>query len=282
MTSTFSNTKITVTFPGERSVGGNEIMYEALIQELSKIKTPAFFVREPIVDWGEIMGDSAFRSSVPADYLIFLLEVGSVKLFRELDGYILGVYPFYYHFRIDDETLAYNFGHSDSRALWFKRMEDSGFSPVVYFKTEGGFRELYPSFSIWFQSDFERIRRRYTKSAWHKILVGPKPFSARELRVVEARRKFRWKVLRPTEKNMVAFLVENNSDTTIPFISIGINHKHGVFSGGVWLDVSGVRPGSSAIVEKDCYSSIAKFDDLEFFDLPEPEPHNRDRYWEFR
>jgi hypothetical protein len=48
------------------------------------------------------------------------------------------------------------------------------------------------------------------------------------------------------------------------------------------LLVSSVSPGETRVVEKDCYKDLVDPKDVEVFEQPDPEPEDRDRYWEFR
>ena len=51
--------------------------------------------------------------------------------------------------------------------------------------------------------------------------------------------------------------------------------------GGVWLDVASIEPGSSGIVQRDCYKDQLLQDEVECFSKEDPTPETRDRYWEF-
>ena len=77
--------------------------------------------------------------------------------------------------------------------------------------------------------------------------------------------------------------MENQSKRTIPFLSIGIQGKGGtVLVGGAWLSVGHIHPGEKIVITKDCYKGQISPDKLEAFDLPEPIPEKKERYWEFR
>ena len=66
------------------------------------------------------------------------------------------------------------------------------------------------------------------------------------------------------------------------FLSIGARHKEGKFDGGLWLKVKDIASGQEAVVEHDCYSELAPIAEHEFYELPDPAPEDRERYWEFR
>jgi hypothetical protein len=46
--------------------------------------------------------------------------------------------------------------------------------------------------------------------------------------------------------------------------------------------VGHIGPGQTAVVEKDAYRDMVAPEDVEAYALPDPEPEERDRYWEFR
>jgi hypothetical protein len=69
---------------------------------------------------------------------------------------------------------------------------------------------------------------------------------------------------------------------SIPYLTLGIRDRAGaVLEGAVWLDVGHIGPGMAGLVSKDCYKDRIAGDQLVPFDLPEPIPEKRDRYWEF-
>ena len=78
------------------------------------------------------------------------------------------------------------------------------------------------------------------------------------------------------------FEVHNGSDRVLPFLSIGVRGRHGEINGGAWLPVSSVLPGQTRVIERDCYKKWLRPENVEVFDLPDPEPEDRDRYWEFK
>jgi hypothetical protein len=113
-------------------------------------------------------------------------------------------------------------------------------------------------------------------------LRGPPPFTAEELAVVQARRQFSWRLVVVTSSGEVIYEVTNVSDRHLPFLSIGIRGKVGNLQGGVWLIVGHIAPGQTAVVAKDTYRGLLDPDDVEAYPLPDPEPEERARYWEFR
>jgi hypothetical protein len=73
----------------------------------------------------------------------------------------------------------------------------------------------------------------------------------------------------------------------LPYLSLGIRGqlrppKTEPLHGGVWLPVSSISPGETRVVVKDCYKDLVDPREVEVFDQPDPEPEDRERYWEFR
>ena len=69
---------------------------------------------------------------------------------------------------------------------------------------------------------------------------------------------------------------------TLPYLSIGVHGTQGRVQGGIWLPVSHIPPGTTAIIEKGCYKDFLPPQDVETFELPDPGPEDRKVYWEFR
>ncbi len=112
---------------------------------------------------------------------------------------------------------------------------------------------------------------------------APKPFSTRELRIVAARRKFRWRHIGFAPDGDALFEVANESEVRLPFLSIGVQGRGGTkLIGGAWLDVSTIEPGCSAVTKRDCYKDKLLQDEVECFSKEDPTPETRDRYWEFK
>lgn len=109
-----------------------------------------------------------------------------------------------------------------------------------------------------------------------------KPFSAKQPRIVAARRKFRWRHTGFAPNGDAVFEVFNDSDMRLPYLSIGVQGRGGTkLIGGVWLDVSGIEPGCSGFVQRDCYKDQLTQEEVECFAKEDPTPETRDRYWEF-
>ncbi len=110
-----------------------------------------------------------------------------------------------------------------------------------------------------------------------------KPFSKRELCVIEARKLFQWKHIGFSENGDSIFEVSNNSQMILPYLSIGVQGVGGSkLIGGSWLKVSAIGPGQSGRVEHQCYKELLSPEEHEFLNTPDPTPETRDRFWEFK
>jgi hypothetical protein len=110
----------------------------------------------------------------------------------------------------------------------------------------------------------------------------PKPFSDKELRIVAARKQFKWRHTGFAPNGDATFEVANESDLRLPYLSIGVQGRGGTkLIGGVWLNVSDIEPGCTGSVQKDCYKDQLLPEEVECFSEEEPTPETRDRYWEF-
>lgn len=109
-----------------------------------------------------------------------------------------------------------------------------------------------------------------------------KPFSEKQLKIVAARKQFRWRHTGFAPNGDAMFEVANESDMRLPYLSIGVQGKGGTkLIGGVWLNVSGIEPGSSGLVQHDCYKDQLLQAEVECFPTEDPTPESMDRYWEF-
>lgn len=105
-----------------------------------------------------------------------------------------------------------------------------------------------------------------------------KPFSKRDQRIVDARRKFKWRHAGFAENGDAIFEVSNESNMRLPYLSIGVQGGGGSkLIGGAWLDVSGIEPGGIGLVQRDCYKDKLLPEELEVFEKEDPVPETKDR-----
>ena len=109
-----------------------------------------------------------------------------------------------------------------------------------------------------------------------------KPFSEKQLRIVAARKKFRWRHTGFATNGDAIFEVLNESDMRLPYLSIGVQGRGGTkLIGGAWLNVSRIEPGCSGLVQHGCYKDQLLQEEVECFSKEDPTPETKDRYWEF-
>ena len=259
-------------------------MFEWLNEEMAAIKTPKFHLVDGPVS-GELR-ETVLASTLPISnaYKQFVLQFGNAKFFRQLSNYQLHIFagPREAVWKKSGEDLIF-FGFRDQARAYFKKaLLVEGVEPCVFVQCGGGLRQIDANFEDWLKRNFKVARRHYKKDEWARILEGPEPFSDVEKEIVEARRKFRWRVVGVDSNGDMQFEVENRSSRFLPFLTIGVRHKGGKLSGGVWLSVGHIAPGKVAMVAHDCYKKHYAANEMEAFDETDPGPEDRDHYWEFR
>ena len=194
--------------------------------------------------------DDGLSLGLPHAYLQFLKEIGKALLYRSGDGYLVGVYPISEEIPLKDKDIALCFGHCTTGKAYFLRSTLSSSVAPVHKKVGGEFIRSEPSFESWIKTSMELARRQFGKKEWERILMGPKPFNKGEQEIVASRRMFQWRLIGETDNGMARFEVANNSAICLPYLSIGIREIHGKFDGGVWLDVSHIRPGNLRLLNR--------------------------------
>lgn len=256
------------------------VSYKWLQEELSTIKTSRFHVVE---GGGSEALRTANRLDLPRSYREFVQEFGKAKLYKVKGGYALGVLAAPSAAVGPDGVPLLCVGHYQSAKAYFKQSELAEVKePPVYEWGQAGLRKSADGFASWLENRCSAARSQYGKRGWARVLKGPKPFTEREEAVVQARRDFKWRVVGVTPDNDLIFEVTNCSGMTLPFVSIGVRSSHGKFEGRVWLPVSHIGSGTTGVIEKDCYKRYVDPEQIEVFALPDPEPEDRDEYWEFR
>jgi hypothetical protein len=260
-------------------------MFDWLEQELAEIRTRRFHVVAGAASTA--LREAVLTSPLPAppSYVTFVLRFGNAKLYRMagLDLYWLGVFaaPREVESRKGEPLLLIG-GYDESCAYLREETVQPGAEAPVYESTKGGIRKAADSFDDWLTARAARARRKYRKKEWAQVLRGPHPFTPQEMAVLEARRQFTWQVVGVTPRGEIMYEVTNNSDRRLPFLSIGIRGRTGKLQGGVWLPVGHIGPGQTAVVAKETYLGLLDPNDVEAYPLPDPEPEERVRYWEFR
>jgi hypothetical protein len=259
--------------------------FEWLEKEISEVKTRRFFDFD-----GPASGDlkSAIENSnlpLPDSYKAFVLQFGNAKLYKQHAGYAIGVRagPVEAVSRKKAEPLMI-FGHFRDHHAYFKvdLLECGEESPVFEGYPQAEIRKIADGFLDWLKMRSAAARKAIGVKRWAEIVRGPSPFTDGERAIVEARRACSWRLIGMDDDGDCLFEVHNGARIALPFLSIGIRDKRGGFLGRAWLPVSGIGPGETAVIKKDCYKKYVERADLDAYALPEPEPEDRDSYWEFK
>jgi hypothetical protein len=258
-------------------------MFDWLELELSTIKTRRFHVVDGVADPALRAAVEESEAPVPVSYKDFVLRFGNAKLYKKHGYYIVGVLAGPVEEQSRDGESLYRIGHYQSSNAYFKASLLRGEEEAPVFEGQDGrLIEVADSFEAWLAKRHKAARGKYNKRQWAEIVAGPPPFTPEEHRIVEARRRFTCGAVGVTPEGKFLFEVHNGSGMTLPFLSIGVRWKDNSLQGGIWLPVSHVRPGQTAIVEHEGYKGMADPSGVEVFVLPDPEPEDRERFWEFK
>lgn len=263
---------------------GANSMFSWLEDEMARIKTNKFhLVDGPLPAEQRELVERA-ELPVPPSYKQFVIRFGNAKLYRQGSVYLVQVFAVPAEAQSDDGEALLHFGRTDMALAYFKEslLVPGSESPVFEWRHGQGLQQAANGFEEWLKSKCEASRKLFKKKQWQQIENGPSPFTDQERSIVEARRKFRWRVTGIAANGDIQFEVHNGSDMVLPFLSIGVRGKGGKVNGGVWLPVSSVMPGQTRIIMKDCYKDLVPPSQVDVFDQPDPEPEDRDRYWEFK
>ncbi|WP_153009498.1 hypothetical protein [Mastigocoleus testarum] len=175
-------------------------------------------------------------------------------------------------------------GHFDDSRAFFKSTCTSPKSelPVLGDDEECNLEKIADSFYNWIVKRCEDARNFYTDLEWDRIKNNPYSFNDKELEIVEARKKIKWRKIGFSNDGDVRILVRNESNLTLPFLTIGFRGKNPAIEGSIWLPISHVIPGQEYIVEHSGYKEYISTENSEFYHLPDPTPEEKDIFWEFR
>jgi hypothetical protein len=261
-------------------------MFEWLQQEIGKIKTRRFHVVEGPADAALRAAIEGFEVPLPRSYKEFVLRFGHAKLFRSRagEGYNLIVYrpPPDKEQSWKGEDL-YVIGHYADEDAYFKGPHLHGEDETPVFEGDPSRHvKVSDGFVEWLLKRYKGVRRTYGKQKWAEIVAGPAPFTLQEQRIIEARKKFPWRVVGITPNQEFVIEVHNGSEMVLPYLSIGVRRKDGSPFGGIFLPVAHIHPGQTAIVAHDAYANVLPPSEVKLVPAPDPEPEDRDRYWEFK
>jgi hypothetical protein len=258
-------------------------MFEWLEQEIGKIKTPRFHLVKGPADAALRAAIEGFEVPLPRSYKEFVRRFANARLFRRDPGCLLGVRVPPIKVQSWKGEDLYRIGHYQSESAYLKSSLLRGEDEAPVFEGDPGRQvKVADGFEAWLIKRYRAVRRTYKKQKWAEIVAGPAPFTPQELRIIEARRKFTWRVAGITPERTFLFEVHNGSDTVLPYLTAGVRRKDGSPYGGVWLPVAHIRPGQTAVVEHDVYSKWMDPSEVELVPDPDPEPEDREGYWEFK
>lgn len=256
-------------------------------QECAEIRSRRFHLFEPAAPEALQYRHLTGVVDLTGTYADFLREFGLCKLFTDhRDAPMVSVYPLEAHRRHEcaDGSRFVGFGFRGQQSVYFDEVLIlASHQSAVFTVTRQAGKQISPSFSDWVHQAYDWAKGKYSQKQWKNILTGPPPFTAGELSVVDARKRFSWSLIGFGPNGDALFEIANHSSRTIPWLTLGIRDRsRAVLDGAVWLDVGHIRPGETGLVAKDCYKDRITSDALEPFDLPDPIPEKRERYWEFR
>lgn len=257
--------------------------FEWLEKEISEVRTRKFF------DFDGPASDDlrrAIESSdlpIPDSYEAFVLQFGNAKLYKQHVGYAVGVRAAPVEAISKNGELLLCFGHFQDHNAYFKvdLLKDGEESPV-FESHQGGLRKVADGFLHWLKMRSVATRKAIGVRRWAQIVQGPSPFTAKEKSIVEARKAYSWRLVGIDDNGDCLFEVHNGARIALPFYSIGIRDKRGGFLGRVRLPVSNLNPGSTEVIKHGCYKKYIERENLDAYSLPDPEPEDRDSYWEFK
>ncbi|KYC35523.1 hypothetical protein WA1_06770 [Scytonema hofmannii PCC 7110] len=265
-------------------------MYEWLEKEISEIKTRKFHVIKTPGEEVDIAMSmpSDIYSLLPPSYVAFLSKFGRAKLYRENAYYQVGILnpPQDKILKSGEKVLHIGF-FNDSEAYFKYSLLIPGKESPVYECTDEGFEKIADSFEEWLTIRCEDARDAYTDSKWEEIWNGPKPFTKEEEAVVIARKQFQWQVVGFDENRTLKIAVKNNSNLILPYLTIGMRaidptEEGRIWESGLYIDISSIQPGQESVVEHHIHQNLFTPINTELFQVSDPLPEERDKYWEFQ
>jgi hypothetical protein len=264
-------------------------VFEFLVEEMAIIKTRKFHLVDGPAspEFRDVVESSGFP--VPSSYKQFVLQFGNAKLYRCLSYWLVEVYGAPREVVIDEGERLLQFGRTHTSLAYFKDSPLVGGeeSPVFEWRHQQGIRKTADGFREWLEAKCKWARKHYKKAEWDAIENGPPPFTPEEQAIVEARKQFRWQIVGIASNGDLRFEIRNDSDMILPYLSLGVHGRlrpprNGPLNGGAYLAVSSILPHETGIVEHDLYKKFVAPEEIEAFDLPDPGPEDRERYWEFK
>ncbi len=255
-----------------------------LEEQVKAVKTNNFFVIAGPVSKSLRKRIETSPIGVPSSYKSFVIQFGHSKLYCSRQLYMVEVFASPHEVKSKDGEDLLQFGKTDESPAYFKTTDlrdDGAEIPVYEWNPEDGLHKAFPGFEKWLLESCRIARRQFKKKRWAEIIKGPEPFSHEELKIIEARRLFHWKVVGIAEDGDLLLDITNRSTMHLSFLSVGVSGKK-VGKGGVYVSVADIDPGEHKVRKVSCYKRDEQPRELELFHEPDPLPETRDSYWEFR
>jgi hypothetical protein len=254
-----------------------------LENEIALVKTKKYYVVNPPSREDMVAFEKDLKQPLPEDYLRFVERFGKAMLYRRHVGYALSVLvpPKEVLSRHGEGLLL--IGYLLGRTVYFRTDQLRGNRTCPVF--EGYARRIVlagPGFAAWLQQTAAMLRSKIGKKQWAAIVAGPPPFSESDREIVAARRLYVWKSIGPQANGDIGIEVTNGSTQALPFLTIGVRSTAGDFNGSVWLRVGDIPSGGTKLVTHDCYKEYLPRESVQLFDLGDPDPEDREHFWEFR
>ncbi len=272
-----------------RSDGVKKSMFEWFEAEMAQVNTNKFFLVDGPASPELRRAIESSDFPIPKSYRDFVLRFGNSRLYRRSSYWLVEVYAGPREEVSKAGEPLIHFGRTESSLAYFKEnlLVEDGESPVFEWRHGQGLRHVSDSFPVWLEYRCGWARKQYSPKEWKAIQEGPPPFTERELEVVNARRKFRSQIVGIAPSGDLVIEISNSSTLTLPYLTIGIRGElkspnSGPLNGAVRIPVGSIGPGKTSRIQHNCCKSLVRPEDVEFFDLPDPEPEDRQLYWEFR
>jgi hypothetical protein len=265
-------------------------MYEWLEKEITKIKARKFHVIETEGKPLDIARTipSEIYSLLPPSYVAFLSKFGGAKLYRENAYYQVGILNPPQNKILKSGEKVLHIGYFNESEAYFKySLLIPGKESPVYEWSDEGFEKIADTFEEWLTIRCEDAHNAYTDLKWEEILNGSKPFTSEEEAVVTARKQFEWQVVGFDENRTLKIAVKNNSNIILPYLTIGMRATDPTEEGRIWesglhISVSNIQPGQESVIEHHIHQNLFTPINTELFQVSDPLPEERDKYWEFQ
>jgi hypothetical protein len=209
------------TFAITRKMATNDPAFVWLRDEIAAIRSRRFHIFTPVSDADLEYRHGRKRVQLRGTFASFLREFGWAQLYTDDgDAPLVSVYPLSStrRFVLSDGDTYIGFGYCEEQSVFFREAQilAEGVSPV-FEGMQDRVVMVNKRFEQWLKESYVWARSTFSAKAWKKIVEGPKPFSAREQRIVAARTQIKWRHVGFAKNGDAIFEVTNGSDMTLPF-----------------------------------------------------------------